>query len=66
MKAWISSGGTARRPDERAWVVLVDGEVEVASAGGERVPGGSGLLVEFAPAERHEVVRARTRGFCCC
>jgi hypothetical protein len=41
---------------ERAWVVLVDGEVEVASTGGERVSGGSGLLVELAPAERHEVV----------
>ena len=35
---------------ERAWVVVVDGEVEVISAGGE------GLLVEFAPTERHEVV----------
>ena len=41
---------------ERAWVVIVDGEVEVTSAGGERVSGGCGLLVEFAPAERHEVV----------
>ena len=28
----------------------------VTSAGGERVSGGCGLLVEFAPAERHEVV----------
>ena len=41
---------------ERAWVVIVGGEVEVTSAGGERVSGGCGLLVEFAPAERHEVV----------
>ncbi len=41
---------------ERAWVVVVDGEVEVTSAGGERVKGGSGLLVELAPSERHEVV----------
>ena len=41
---------------ERAWVVVVDGEVEVTSAGGERVGGGSGLLVELAPSERHEVV----------
>ena len=41
---------------ERAWVVIVDGEVEVTSAGGERGSGGCGLLVEFAPAERHEVV----------
>lgn len=41
---------------ERAWVVIVEGEVEVASAGGERVSGGSGLLVELAPTERREVV----------
>ena len=41
---------------ERAWVVIVDREVEVTSAGGERVSGGCGLLVEFARAERHEVV----------
>jgi hypothetical protein len=41
---------------ERAWVVIVDGDVEVTSAGGDRVSGGSGLLVEFAPTERHEVV----------
>ena len=41
---------------ERAWVVIVEGEVEVTSAGGERVSGGSGLLVELAPTERHEVV----------
>jgi hypothetical protein len=36
--------------------VIVDGEVEVTSAGGERVSGGPGLLVELAPTERHEVV----------
>jgi hypothetical protein len=41
---------------ERAWVLIVDGEVEVSSAGGERVSGGPGLLVELAPTERHEVV----------
>jgi Cupin domain len=41
---------------ERAWVVIVDGEVEVTSAGGERVSGGPGLLVELGPTERHEVV----------
>jgi hypothetical protein len=41
---------------ERAWVVIVAGEVDVMSASGERVSGGAGLLVEFAPTERHEVV----------
>jgi len=47
---------------ERAWVVVVDGDVEVTGAGGKRTSGGCGLLVEFAPAERHEVVaRSNTR-----
>lgn len=41
---------------ERAWVVVVGGEIEATSADGERVSGGGGLLVEFAPGERHEVV----------
>jgi hypothetical protein len=36
--------------------VIVDGEVEVTGAAGERMSGGGGLLVEFAPTERHEVV----------
>jgi hypothetical protein len=36
--------------------VIVAGEVDVMSASGERVSGGTGLLVEFAPTERHEVV----------
>lgn len=39
--------------------MIVDGDVEVTSAGGERMSVGGGLLVEFAPTERHEVV-ART------
>lgn len=47
---------------ERAWVVVIDGEVEVSSADGTRVSGGSGLLVEFAPSERHEIVaRSQSR-----
>jgi hypothetical protein len=41
---------------ERAWVVVVDGEIEVTSAGGDYASGGPGLLVELASAERHEVV----------
>ena len=45
---------------ERAWVSVIDGEVEITSAGGESVAGGSGLMVEFAPSERHGV-HARTR-----
>lgn len=40
---------------ERAWLVVLDGEVQVTTAEGEHVSGGAGLLVEFAPGERHEV-----------
>jgi hypothetical protein len=40
---------------ERAWVLVVNGQVEVTDAAGDRVAGGAGLLVEFAPRERHEV-----------
>lgn len=41
---------------EQAWVVVVSGEVEVSTADGESAGGGPGLLVEFPPRERHEVV----------
>jgi quercetin dioxygenase-like cupin family protein len=41
---------------ERAWLVVLSGEVEVSTAEGEHTGGGTGLLVEFAPGERHEVV----------
>lgn len=47
---------------ERAWVVVLDGEVEISAASGKKAKGGAGLLVEFAPAERHEVIaHTRTR-----
>jgi quercetin dioxygenase-like cupin family protein len=41
---------------ERAWLVVLDGEIQVATAEGGRASGGVGLLVEFAPGERHEVI----------
>jgi len=41
---------------ERAWVVVVDGAIEVTTAADERTKGGAGLLIEFAPGERHAVV----------
>jgi quercetin dioxygenase-like cupin family protein len=41
---------------ERAWLVVVDGEVEVETSTGEGMSGGAGLLVELAPGERHEVI----------
>ncbi|HEV2981879.1 MAG TPA: hypothetical protein VGX51_10645 [Solirubrobacteraceae bacterium] len=40
---------------ERLWIVVVSGEIEVGDAGGIRARGGSGLLVELDPRERHEV-----------
>lgn len=44
---------------ERARVTVIEGEVEITTTGGESVTGGSGLLVEFEPGERHAVF-ART------
>ncbi len=41
---------------ERAWLLVVDGEIEVGTSAGEDASGGAGLLVELAPGERHEVV----------
>ncbi len=41
---------------ERAWLVVIDGEVEVVTSAGERCEGGPGLFVELAPGERHEIV----------
>lgn len=43
---------------ERAWLIVAAGEVEV-DQGDETIAGGPGLLVHFAPNERHEV-RARS------
>jgi hypothetical protein len=41
---------------ERAWVIVTDGAIEVNTATGEHAEGGPGLLIELAPAERHEVL----------
>jgi quercetin dioxygenase-like cupin family protein len=43
---------------ERAYLVVVDGEIEIEHNGGT-LTGGPGLLAVFDPAERHEV-RARS------
>jgi quercetin dioxygenase-like cupin family protein len=45
---------------ERAWVLVIDGELEITTTTGERLSGGPGLLVNFRPGERHAVF-ARTR-----
>jgi quercetin dioxygenase-like cupin family protein len=39
---------------ERAWLVVLDGEIEL-EADGVAVSGGAGLVAEFGPQERHEV-----------
>jgi hypothetical protein len=47
---------------ERAWLLVLDGEIEVSTGGEDRASGGTGFLVEFAPRERHEVLaRSRAR-----
>jgi quercetin dioxygenase-like cupin family protein len=40
---------------ERAWIVVVAGDVEVTTPDGDRATGGPGLVVELDPKERHEV-----------
>jgi quercetin dioxygenase-like cupin family protein len=40
---------------ERAWLVVVDGRVELADPDGDTVSGGPGLFAEFDPNERREV-----------
>jgi quercetin dioxygenase-like cupin family protein len=40
---------------EHAFVVVIDGEIEVTTEAGGHASGGRGLLVEFAPNERHAV-----------
>jgi quercetin dioxygenase-like cupin family protein len=40
---------------ERAWLIVLDGQIEVSTHDGGRAGGGTGLLVELAPGERHEV-----------
>jgi quercetin dioxygenase-like cupin family protein len=40
---------------ERAWLVVVDGGVDVTALGGETVVAGAGHLFEFDPGERHTV-----------
>lgn len=41
---------------EHARIVVIEGEIEVATPEGERVSAGGGHLLEFAPGERHTVV----------
>jgi len=53
----IPAGGSLREHQvhERAWVVVISGEVAVSSEVGEPVSGGPGLMLHFEPNERHSV-----------
>ncbi len=47
---------------ESAWVTVIDGEVEITTSAGGSVTGSTGLVVAFAPNERHAVhARSDTR-----
>jgi hypothetical protein len=41
---------------ERAWLIVLAGEIKVGTSTGASASGGAGLLVEFEPAERHEIL----------
>jgi quercetin dioxygenase-like cupin family protein len=43
---------------ERAWLVVIDGEIEIEE-GSQTVTGGAGLLAHFEPNERREVRATR-------
>ena len=40
---------------EGAWITVIDGEVTITDHGGQAIDAQPGLLVSFAPRERHEV-----------
>lgn len=40
---------------ERAWLLVIDGAIEVSEPGGEAVSGEHGFMAEWDPGERHEV-----------
>jgi redox-sensitive bicupin YhaK (pirin superfamily) len=40
---------------ERAWLLVVNGSIEIVDSGGDSVQGGSGFLAAFDPNERREV-----------
>lgn len=51
---------TDHQVHERAWVTVIEGEVEITTTAGEQISGGAGLLIEFDPRERH-AVQARSK-----
>jgi quercetin dioxygenase-like cupin family protein len=53
----IPAGGSLREHQvhERAWLVVVAGEVTISSENGEPVSGGPGAMYQFEPQERHSI-----------
>jgi quercetin dioxygenase-like cupin family protein len=53
----IPAGGSLREHQvhERAWLLVIAGEVAISSVAGEPASGGPGLMVQFEPHERHSV-----------
>ncbi len=53
----LPAGGSLREHQvhERAWLVVISGEVAVSSEAGDAATGGAGLMVQFEPSERHGV-----------
>jgi quercetin dioxygenase-like cupin family protein len=41
---------------ERAWLMVLEGQITVTAGSGELAPGEPGTLFEFAPQERREVL----------
>lgn len=58
----IPAGGSLREHQvhERAWVVVISGEVAISSEADEPVAGGPGLMALFEPHERHSVEAVTT------
>jgi quercetin dioxygenase-like cupin family protein len=40
---------------ERAWMLVTEGEIEIADSAGDAITGGAGLLAIFDPNERRKV-----------
>ena len=53
----IPAGGSLREHQvhERAWLLVIAGDVVISSVAGEPASGGPGLMVQFEPHERHSV-----------
>ena len=58
----IPAGGSLREHQvhERAWLVVVAGEVTISSENGKSISGGAGLMLQFEPQERHSVEAVST------